>query len=112
MWTLPGGGVEFGEHPEETLRRELLEETGLIVEPGPILKLDSVVINRAADKLHWLRIIYGATVIGGALRDEREGSTDRCDWFTLREASGMPLVSLAAVSLELVDVLRNSPVRQ
>ena len=27
-WTLPGGGVEFGEHPEVTALRELEEETG------------------------------------------------------------------------------------
>ena len=28
-WTLPGGGVEFGEHPEHAAIRELTEETGL-----------------------------------------------------------------------------------
>jgi 8-oxo-dGTP pyrophosphatase MutT (NUDIX family) len=30
-WQLPAGFLEFGEHPEETLVRELLEETGLKV---------------------------------------------------------------------------------
>lgn len=29
MWDLPGGFLESGEHPEEGLRREIREETGL-----------------------------------------------------------------------------------
>jgi 8-oxo-dGTP pyrophosphatase MutT (NUDIX family) len=31
----PGGGLEFGEGPEETLVRELLEETGQHIQLGP-----------------------------------------------------------------------------
>jgi 8-oxo-dGTP diphosphatase len=33
LWDLPGGFLEEGEHPLVGLRRELLEETGLEIEP-------------------------------------------------------------------------------
>jgi 8-oxo-dGTP diphosphatase len=37
LWDLLGGFMDEGEEPLETLRRELLEETGLTVEPGEYL---------------------------------------------------------------------------
>ena len=36
-WDLLGGFMDEGEEPLETLRRELLEETGLEIEPGDFL---------------------------------------------------------------------------
>jgi 8-oxo-dGTP diphosphatase len=35
-WVLPGGIVELDEDPRETVRREVLEETGVTVEPGQL----------------------------------------------------------------------------
>lgn len=32
IWVLPGGGIEADETPQETVKREVFEETGLIVE--------------------------------------------------------------------------------
>jgi ADP-ribose pyrophosphatase YjhB (NUDIX family) len=37
LWDLLGGFMDEGEEPLETLHRELLEETGLTVEPGAFL---------------------------------------------------------------------------
>jgi len=38
-WSLPGGMLELGETLEAGLAREVLEETGLIVDVGPLVEL-------------------------------------------------------------------------
>lgn len=37
IWEFPGGRLEFGETPEEGLRREAMEETGLAIEVDRLL---------------------------------------------------------------------------
>ena len=93
-WTLPGGGVEFGEDPADTAVREALEETGYTVKLEALLGIDSNVIpgSRRLDgsgvPLHALRVLYAATITGGKLRNEVDGSTDEARWFPTDDLPG------------------------
>ena len=51
--------------------------------------------------MHAIRIVYRVRIIGGALRDEVDGSTDTCAWFTLEAAGRLHLASLARSSLRI-----------
>ncbi len=106
-WTLPGGGIDFGEHPEAGALRELTEETGLIGRIGELFRVESH--SRVAmspegveHDYHSVQIIYRTNIIGGALRDETDESTDRAAWCTRDDVANMQLLGLARVIAELV----------
>lgn len=105
-WTLPGGGLDFGEAPGPGALRELEEEAGLTGEITDIAGVDSRVYGPRVGRpgeLHAIRIIYRVQVIGGSLRDEVDGSTDTCAWFPLDEARTLPLVDLAEHGIRLAE---------
>jgi 8-oxo-dGTP diphosphatase len=39
LWSFPGGRIEFGERIVDAVKREVLEETGVTVEPGKIFQV-------------------------------------------------------------------------
>ncbi len=50
-WELPGGGLEFGETPVDCIKREMLEETGLIV--TEIKTTPCYLVTGSTDNIHW-----------------------------------------------------------
>lgn len=106
IWTLPGGGLDFGESPAAAVVRELTEETGYIGEVGDLLDVSDRLFTdaEAADRLHAIRIVYAVRIVGGELRDEPDGSTDSCRWVTAGDSRGLRLGELARHAVERLRV--------
>ena len=105
IWTLPGGGVDFGEPPERAVLRELTEETGLSGELHGLREVSDRLFTSpdGGDRLHAIRIVYEVGVHDGELRDEAEGSTDTCRWVAPDEAATLPLGELARRTIVALD---------
>jgi 8-oxo-dGTP diphosphatase len=70
QWSLPGGGVELGETLEDSIVREMLEETGLDIEVGPVIEVFDR-ITRDDDgtvRYHFVLVDYLCWPVGGELR--------------------------------------------
>ena len=89
---MPGGGVQHGEDPVDSLRREVEEESGLTVTVGPLLDvLSDVRTLPDGTDLHTVRLIYRVARWSGTLRAEREGTTDAVRWVEREELATLPL---------------------
>lgn len=68
-WSLPGGAVELGETLQAAICREVLEETGLVVEPVDVVEAFDRISQDAEGRVrfHYVLVDFLCRVVGGSL---------------------------------------------
>ena len=90
-WSLPGGALETGELLAEGLRREVMEETGLIVDPGVVFEIFErrMPDSKGRMEYHYVLLDYICKVKGGQLAAGSDSSD--ATWFSRSKLKGLLL---------------------
>jgi 8-oxo-dGTP diphosphatase len=112
MWTLPGGGVDHGEHPDDAVVRELYEETGLTALTSRLVDVGSIHLvglgrEGAEEDYHGVHLLYAVTVDPEIEPHVVEvgGTTDLAAWIPLDDirSGSKELASMIPRALERLD---------
>jgi 8-oxo-dGTP diphosphatase len=110
-WTLPGGRVEHGEDPFDTVIREVAEETGCDAVVERLLGVDSRVIP-AAERYdpgplphQNVGIFYLVRITGGQPRPEPNGETSESVWTPIPDVAQLRRSSLVDIGLALAETV-------
>lgn len=92
-WCLPGGRLDPGESVEECCVREVLEETGLVVEVGKMVGVYSnphMLVEYTDNSVQILGLCFEVVVTGGVLRLSDE--TTAYGYFSLEEMADIDVM--------------------
>lgn len=92
-WLIPGGKVEFGETLEEAAKREIAEETGIIISKPKFMCFNEAIF--ADYNYHTVIFFYSAITSQIKLSADIEGKVNKSKWFTKAEALKLSLVESA-----------------
>ncbi len=108
LWVAAGGAIEPGESPADSAKREMWEETGLVVELVDIIGVyggrDFVVEYSNGDQTSYVMTIFEGRTIGGELKPIDDESIE-FGYFTYEESSALEMQPWLKVVLP--DILVN-----
>lgn len=101
-WTLPGGLLELGESVIDGVAREVLEETGLIVEPVELVELvDRIYREDGRVRYHYAIADYLCRVAGGELRADSDADAVR--WVERAEWNSHSALILDPITVRVIE---------
>ncbi len=101
-WTLPGGVLEVGESLAEGVTREVLEETGLQVEPIELIELlDRIHREENRVRYHYVIADYLCRVTGGKL--QAASDADAVRWVERAEWNSHSALKLDPITVLIIE---------
>ena len=88
-WAVPAGRQRHGETMEEAVRREVEEETGLLVEVGDPVWVGDILDPDDPASSHYTVVDFAAFIVGGEMAAGDDA--DEVRWVNLDDVREMPL---------------------
>jgi 8-oxo-dGTP diphosphatase len=102
-WSLPGGVLEVGESLMAGVVREVMEETGLTVEPVELIELlDRIHREGERVRYHYVIADYLCRVVGGALQAATDADAVR--WAERAEWNSHSALRLDPVTVRVIEL--------
>ncbi|MEB5950877.1 NUDIX hydrolase [Enterococcus innesii] len=102
-WSLPGGYAEIGLTPRENIKKEVLEETGLLVEVKELRAIfDTNLRPDIPQVFQYYKLVFECEVLAGDFIKNSE--TSNSDYFALTE---LPKLSVKRTTKEQLEQLVN-----
>lgn len=101
FWSIPGGGVDYGEKVEDAIVREMKEELNIDIEVQKLLVVANDIIPE--ENQHWVSPQYICKIVGGELKNMEPEKCEGFDWFDLENLPE----KLTNTTLQGLEALKN-----
>jgi ADP-ribose pyrophosphatase YjhB (NUDIX family) len=108
-WDVGGGAVEFGEHPEDAMKREMKEELGIELKDVEFLGVNTLLRdNNDGKKTHWICFSYTGIVTNpNDIVILEDGTVDDFGWFDIKTLPN-PLHTIVPMVLKMKENKKDS----